>query len=178
MDILNTYQNILSTIKDNKRPNLQYSKEDFLILFEGLGHAFTEVDEEKIIHILCILDHCASKTEIFEGLLCKILKSDQFSTKIKIYTLSTTQKFIIQRRNQHGEPLPSYYLEAVTALLKTKDAELFEWSLRSIDEMGPQGRPLVHEILKHRPKGFKLFNKHWRNSHELIEMLLEKWNLK
>jgi len=122
------------------------------------------------------MDHSRNSHEMFEGTLCKLLHHPRSDQDLVIYTLCATQKYIIQRRNFTGDKLPDYYLDAIRKLLKTKNPETKEWTLRTIDQMGAQGKKLANDILKVRPRFLSLLNKHNRNSHEIIEMLLKRWN--
>lgn len=182
MNIENTYNDVLVSLKKEKRPLLKQNDDDFKELFLALGNSLNSIEmhesKEMIKKVLCILDHTTNHSPIFEGILCKILKSKDVPTDLKVYTLSTTQKFIIQRRNFMGEPLPSFYIDTLSDLLDVKDPELYEWTLRTIDEMGVQGKKLVHKILKTRPRFLQMLKKHNQNSHDIIEMLLVKWGFR
>lgn len=185
MDIQNTYDKILQDLKNETRPLLKLKEEDFKECFLALGNSFENLknsyndkkSEEEIKQTLCILDHTTNHSPIFEGILCRILKADFITTEIKIYCLSATQGMIIQRRNFLGEKLPDFYLDTLELLLKSKDPELYEWTLRTIDETGSQGKSLAKTILSSRPRFLKMLNSHYRNSHDLIEMLTNKWGL-
>ncbi len=188
MDINQKYQEIINALKEGKRSLTSIKEPEFKELFIKLGEAFQRIEDENssnlnddlqsIERILCILEHSRNFSPIFEGLLCRLLKSTKLPNQLKIYALGASQGFIIQRRNFLGESLPGFYLETLELLLDSDDPELYEWNLRIIDETGNQGKKLAEKILKTRPRFLKMLNKHNRNSHDIIQMLIEKWGLR
>ena len=126
-------------------------------------------------NIFCLLGHVKRPHEIFEGLICKILNRRGVPHSLKIFALNASGKYIIQRRNQLAQKLPAFYLEAIRPLLSTNIPELKEWALRTIDEMGDQGKPFISDILKNRPRFLAMLNKHNRHCHDIIKVLIKKW---
>lgn len=175
MDIQKLYLQTLAELRKDHRPKHQFTREQFIFLFQELSKALEAKDWELMEKIFCLLNNVNRSHEILEGLICKILNRKQVPPPIKIFALNASGKYIIQRRNQLGDKLPAFYLEAIRSLLPSKNVELKEWVLRTIDEMGDQGKPLIGDILKHRPRFLAMFNKHNRHSHDIIELLVKKW---
>ena len=175
-----TYRQILAQHQRGERPQYRFNQRQFHWLFLSLGQALEQQDWQHMDKLFCLLvaaRDTRSSGEIFEGPICKILKREEVPSTVKIFALNASCKYVIQRRNQLSQKLPPYYLQAIRGLLSDKDPELKEWILRTIDEMGGQGKPLVHDILKHRPRFYHMFNRHHRNTHDIIEVLLSKWGL-
>ena len=177
MDIQKLYLQTLEGLKGHHRPKHNFTHEQFLFLFQTLEKALEEKDWELMEKIFCLLGHAKRPHEIFEELICKILNHTQVPLSLKIFTLNASGKYIIQRRNQLAQKLPTFYLEAIRSLLSTNKPELKEWALRTIDEMGNQGKPLISDILKNRPRFLSMLNKHNRYCHDIIESLVKKWGL-
>ena len=177
LDVQKLYQQILQGIVGEKRPLIPLNPEEARELFVMLGTSLDQKQWERVKKVLCVLGHTHSYQEIFEGPLCKILNRQDPPHSIKIFALTASTRHVIQRRNQLSQSLPPYYLEAVGSLLTTKSAELKEWVLRTIDEMGYQGKTLAPPVLKNRPRSWHMFNLHHRNSHDIIEWLVKKWGL-
>ena len=178
MDIKKLYFQTLEGLKNHQRPQHDFTDEQFLFLFQNLGQSLEEKDWELAKKIFCLLSHVKQPHEIFEGLICKILNRRGVPHSLKIFALNASGKYIIQRRNQLAQKLPAFYLEAVRCLLSTNRPELKEWALRTIDEMGDQGKPFINDILKNRPRFLAMLNKHNRHCHDIIELLIKKWSLR
>ncbi|MCY4644011.1 MAG: hypothetical protein OXB88_05280 [Bacteriovoracales bacterium] len=175
MDIEQSYEKALRTLKRGLRPRHPWGPKEFLFLAESLKEALTSQNEKLIEQILCLLQGTERTPEIFEDLLCRLLALSWPSSRIKIFALDTSTKYIIQRRRKLSLPLPPLYLKTVGLLLENPNPELKEWALRVIDEMGKEGRPLASHILKNRPRFWQMGNKHHRHCHDIIEMLMTKW---
>ena len=175
MDIARTYTQIIDDLKNHHRPRVIFGDQDFNQLLQALYHALAAEEWREAEKIFCLLNHSSRPHAIFEGLLCQALNRHSIPSRIKIFALGASASYIIERRNQLALKLPAFYLDAIRALLPTRDAELKEWTLRTIDAMGPQGKPLVEDILRHRPRSWAMLNRHHRHSHDIIERLVSKW---
>ncbi|MCK6596687.1 MAG: hypothetical protein L6Q33_15940, partial [Bacteriovoracaceae bacterium] len=77
---------------------------------------------------------------------------------------------------KNGVMIPQELMNQLKELLKSSNPEVLEWSLRTIDSLGPLGLRLQEEIKKNRPGIGAFFNKHKKNSLEIIDHLERQWN--
>jgi hypothetical protein len=76
-----------------------------------------------------------------------------------------------------GNMMPSEFFDILKNLLKTKSPELLEWTLRTIESMGPLNFRLKTEIINSRPGMKKIFNSHLRACDEIINLLESQWKI-
>ena len=67
-------------------------------------------------------------------------------------------------------------MKAIPPLLKHQDPEVVEWTLRTIESLGHQSIMLKEDVLKARPGITALFNKHKKNSQDLVDFLIKRWS--
>jgi hypothetical protein len=74
-----------------------------------------------------------------------------------------------------GVMISGVYFDLLKKLLKNKNPEVLEWTLRTIDSMGPMSLRLKKEVLEARPGLMKFFNQHQKSSSQIIELLEKQW---
>jgi len=68
------------------------------------------------------------------------------------------------------------YIEILRTFLNSNNHELVEWSLRTIDQIGPQGRLLQKEIAQNKMKLKSLINPRAKAITQLVEMFEKRWS--
>lgn len=173
MDIEKRYQDIIDALKKGHRYLEPINKEHLATLSEAIHN--TE-DDEQLKKIFCILDNTQSNCREMAEPLISFLKKDSVSVDLKVYALEATRKHIIDGHFKNGRRLPGEYLMALKGLLKQKDPELLEWTLRVIDECGSQSIFFREDVKNIRPSFFKIYNKHYRAILQLCEYLERRWS--
>jgi len=89
-------------------------------------------------------------TSDFNDLFFKSL--DRIKNKeIIIYLLGASQKHIVGHALKTGTMIPLEYFEKLKSLLKNEHPEVIEWTLRTIESMGPLSMRLKQEVLASKP---------------------------
>ena len=132
-------------------------------------------DQNKTLKkILCILDNSQNTTSELNDLFIKTLKEIK-DQEILIYTLSASQKHVIADGLKNGKMISIDFFEVLKNLLLSKNPEIKEWTLRTIETMGPLSLRFKKEVLAAKPGFLKVFNQHQKNSFQLIEYLEKEW---
>ena len=171
------FKETINKLKNHERPKINLTPE----LIEKIKTEWREIiseskiDTTKLQKILCLLDNTHNLTTEFQELIIETL------TKVKdaetmIYTLAAAKKHVIEENLKNGVMIPQKMMEELRRLLTHPEPEVFEWVLRTIDDLGPLGLRLRDDILKNRPGIGALFNKHKKNSLEIIDHLEKKFN--
>lgn len=171
------FKGIIQKLKNNERPKILLGPE----LIQQIKLEWSEIisdskiDTVRLQKILCILDNTHSLSTEFQDLIIETL------TKVKdaettIYTLAAAKKHVIEENLKNGVMVPQRMMELLKQLLSHPEPEVFEWTLRTIDDLGPLGLRLREEILKKRPGIGAFFNKHKKNSLEIIDHLEKKFH--
>lgn len=168
------YQDTLLKLKSGQRPQIKLNAE----MIEGLKlewqNALNTNASETITKILCILDNTQNTTSELNELFFKTLKTMKDSDLL-VYTLSASQKHVIAEALKTGVMIPMEYFEILKNLLLSKNPEVKEWTLRTIETMGPLSLRLKKEVLNAKPGLMKLINSHQKKSAQLIEFLESEW---
>lgn len=171
MNLEEIFQNVLAKLERGERPLLRLSREDFL----ELKKVWTQASDTETIHkVLCLLDNCHSLSPEFDELIIEHLHERQHPQTI-IFTLSAATKHVLALKMRNGDPVPAAFIDALGALLAHKNAEVLEWTLRTIVELGRQGKRLRAQIQAHRPGFSAIFNVHKRNAQEIIDLIERTW---
>jgi type I site-specific restriction-modification system R (restriction) subunit len=175
MDIESAYQEIISQLRDGKRPRVKRSQEEFQELSANLLKLVNEdsINQTELQKILCILDHTQNKSSLFDEVLPECLRKITEKDSL-IYLLSVSQTHLVERLALEGNPLPASYIESLKNLLKSADLEVLEWALRTIEGIGRQSFRLHKEVLEIKP-GPLTFNKNKKNIREIIQLLEKQW---
>jgi len=86
-----------------------------------------------------------------------------------------TQQRQEEARFQKGLRLEFEFLETLKPLLRHRDPEVVEWTLRLIEGCGPQGIYFLREFDTIKPPPWKWFNSHQRAVREIIALLERRW---
>ena len=144
------YQEILANLQKGGRPSVSLRPENLSEIKASWEKSLNPLDIEQLSRLLCILRHSKTLSPNFDTLFWRTLSHPDCPSQILILTLGTLSRQIIDRCEQRGERLPSQLAERLRPLLSHPDAEVFEWSLRTVELMGPQGVLLKKEILQRR----------------------------
>lgn len=124
--------------------------------------------------ILCILDHCITQSDVLEAPIFKLMNSE-LDNELHIFALSVFQKQVITRYQKEGHPLSPEILNVLKNLLKHKNMDVREWTLRVCESVGKQNLKLKAQILESRPKVFLFKSESEKNCIELIELMQKQW---
>ena len=171
MDIEGHYQKIITEIEQGHRALVRFNSQELETLRQELSKPLASDRLEKV---LCLVEHSATLYGAFEEALIKLLQQNLSDAQI-IFALNCARKHIIQARGQKGQRLTFDFLETLKKYLYSHSPEVVEWTLRTIDECGPQGIYFLQEFDKIKPPPWKWFNKHQRSVREIIEMLERRW---
>jgi hypothetical protein len=174
MDLEARYLKILAELDKGHRGLERFSEDEVKEIQSKIGSALKKKNFSELEKYLCLIDHSASNLPQLEDDLILLLNSD-LPTHIKIFTLDASRKHIINSRVQRGQRLTFEFLEALKNNLYSKDPELVEWTLRTIEESGNQGVYFLRDFDKIRPAPWRWFNAHQRAVVEIITMLERRW---
>ena len=170
-----TYAETLEKLKKGERPQyrldqntLEYCCQHWHDLNEQQSH------EGDFLPLLCILDHCKKGDLSFVDPIVWTLTNRQEKDLI-VYTLSAAHKIVLEECERLGERVPFNFIKALKKPLTSKEPEVVERTLRTIEALGHQSIILKEDVLKVKPGMLALFNEHRKNSKELIEYLSRRW---
>lgn len=180
MNTLNTefnldqhYNECIEKLKAGSRPQIKLTIELIESLISEWDKALSNGNNENINKILCLLDNSQSTTKAFDTRLIDLLESGK--GEILVFALSVVQKQTIAQSQKSGVMFDMRLLEALKSLLKIEDPELKEWTLRTIESLGPLSLRLKKEILEAKPSFLSLFNSHNKNSAQIIDFMQKDW---
>ncbi len=174
MNIEALYQDILEQLKEGKRPMLELSQNEIDTLvqeWERRCHS-----PENLRPLLAIFDHCRKEHQEFQALLIKTLQSVQDSETL-IFTLSAFQKHVIEFYQKRGLRFPMKILESFKTLLQHQNFEVLEWTLRTIEQLGPQGIVLKESLIMRKPGFLQGLRPQQKIIKQLIEIIFQNWGL-
>ncbi|MBC7713888.1 MAG: hypothetical protein H7177_11145 [Rhizobacter sp.] len=171
---LRIYQEIIEKLKNDQRPKIVLTAELMAELKAEWEKALSSSNNETIKKILCILDNTQTTTSELNELFFKTLKEIK-DQEILIYTLSASQKHVIADSFKTGKMISYEYFEILKNLLLDKNPEVKEWTLRTIENLGPLSLRFQKEVLAAKPGLIKLFNQHQKASAQIIEFLEKEW---
>lgn len=176
MNLEETYQTIINGLKNGGRGSIKLSKEDVIFL-QGELNRVAELTSERINQVLCILSHDQGYHKQLALPLLRLIKNIKDSETL-VFALSAFSRHGIAARLREGERMDMETLKMLETLLVHSSGEVVEWGLRTIDEMGSQGRYFLPLLQKIKPGMVAtLVNKHKKNSKEIIEMLEKRWRI-
>lgn len=173
------YEDTLLKLKNGQRPQVKLTPELITELKQIWENTLalkvnSAQQNETIKKILCILDHTQNSTSELNHLFIKTLQEIK-DQELIIYTLSASQKHVVTDGLKSGRMIEMEYFDALKSLLKIKNPEIVEWTLRTIETMGPLSLRFKKEVLASRPGLMKFFNPHLRASSQLIDYLEKEW---
>lgn len=170
-----SYQKVLEQLKKSQRPQLLLSNEslDFLVSHWAYLNE-TNAPEGDYLPMLCLLDHAKKGSLAFVAPLSWTLGNRQ-EKDLLVYSLSAGHKVILEECERLGERVPFDFIKALKAPLISSEPEVVEWTLRTIEALGHQSIILKEDVQKSRPGILALFNEHKKNSKELVDYLMKRW---
>lgn len=178
MDIESVYQEVMGKLKNNQRPLLKLTPDNFAFYLETLQAYLksTPLDLSNAHKVLLILGHGQSGDLRFEGPLLGLMSHPEATSSLIISALSASQIHLIKQAKLEGRRASFAYLEALKKLLYHADPEVVEWSLRTLDQLGGQGILLKEDLRKIRPGISAVFNQHKKNIQQIVDMLLKRFS--
>lgn len=177
MDIQKAYAQIIDQLKNDGRGFVKLTNEEIDFLNNSLTLNTSPLELEQIF---CILAHDLNfHPQICEKLFEILPNFDHKSDKdLIIFGLSALRRHHFEARSRLGDPVTTNYLKIIEMFLLSKEAELVEWSLRSIEELGGQGRYFIPHLKKIEPTRFSLiFNTHKRHIYDILNILKVRFKL-
>ena len=173
------YQDTILKLKNAQRPQIKLTPElleELKLVWENaLAPAIDKAHQnETIKKILCILDNSQNTTSDFNELFIRTLKEIK-EHELIIYTLSASQKHVIADGLKNGKMISMEFFDILKELLLNKNPEIKEWTLRTIETMGPLSLRLKKEVLASKPGLMKIFNPPLKASSQLIDYLEKEW---
>lgn len=173
------YQDTIEKLKNGQRPQIKLTPEllaEIKLEWEKALSSGTDkvLQNETLKKILCILDNSQTTTSELNELFIKTLKEIKDHEMI-VYALSASQKHVIADGLKNGKMISMEYFDILKTLLLSKNPEVKEWTLRTIETMGPLSLRLKKEVLAAKPGLMKIFNQHQKASSQLIEYLEKEW---
>ena len=170
MNIETTYQKIIEELNKGHRGLVRLSDEDEVQLVGLLER------KEKLLEVLCILEHSSGPSLRFGPSLISLLNSP-LEDSLVIFSLNCSRRHIVEARFQRGLRLEFDFLETLKKLLFHQNPEVVEWTLRLIEGCGNQGIYFSREFAKIKPPPWKWFNPHQRAIREIIALLENRWSV-
>lgn len=176
----NLYQDTIEKLKNDIRPRIMLTPEmkaEIVRIWEESLNRGTDTIEsnEKLKQIFCVLDNAHASTAEFNELFIRTLKVLKNSDLI-IYALGAARKHVIEHALKTGDMISYEFFETMKSLLENKNPEVKEWTLRTIETLGPMSLRLKEEVIKAKPGILSLLNKHQKASAQIIDLLESEWN--
>jgi len=169
------YLDIIAKLKAHQRPLLKLTPELIDELkFDWQNSLKDTVDHQTILEILCILDNTQNTSNAFNDLFL-ITFEKCTNEDLLIHTLAASQKHLVAESLKSGVMPPQAYFDCLKTLLKNKKPEVIEWTLRTIESMGPLSLRLKLEVRAAKPGISKFFNSHQKSASQIIELLEKQW---
>ncbi|PIP89494.1 MAG: hypothetical protein COW01_03280 [Bdellovibrionales bacterium CG12_big_fil_rev_8_21_14_0_65_38_15] len=169
------YGELMNRLEKDERPHLELS-DDVLNQIKNLWtNALETQDNQRINSIMCVLDYTRHTYDLFDDHFYQTLESTLSHTTL-VFTLGASWKHMLGRWSRSGDRITMRYIEILRTFLNSKNHELVEWSLRTIDQIGPQGRLLQKEIAQNKMKLKSLINPRAKAITQLVEMFEKRWS--
>ncbi len=169
------YLDIMAKLKAHQRPLLKLTPELIEELSIDWQKALNEpIDKQGLLEILCILDNTQNTSNAFNELFIITFEKCTHSDQL-IHALAASQKHLVAQSLKSGVMLPQAYFDCLKNLLKNKNPEVIEWTLRTIEAMGPLSLRLKLEVRAAKPGLTKFFNPHQKSAAQIIELLEKQW---
>lgn len=169
------YREVIELLKKSQRPQLNLDEQSLSFLINHWRKLNSdEASESDYLPLLCILDHAKKGSLDFCEPLCETL-TNRKEKDLLVYTLTAAHKVILEECERLGERVPFPFIKALKVPLKSSEAEVVEWTLRTIEALGHQSIILKEDVIASRPGLMALFNEHKKNSKELVDYLIKRW---
>lgn len=166
-----TYETCIEKLKMGARPHIRLTDELALAINEAWP---LKDDSEVLKQILCILDNSMNTTSAFDEKLLHSLGETK-KPETLIFLLSAIQKQTIAHSQKTGNMISFEFFNRFKTLLLSDHPELKEWTLRTIESLGPLSLRLKKEILEAKPNLIQRLNAHHKNSAQIIEYMEKDW---
>lgn len=175
-ELQSLYHETLNKLQKGERPIIHLNQDELAFALEYLKKLNqNKAPTSEYLPLLCVLDHSKKGSLTFAEPLAEIYR-ERNESEILIYSLSAALKVIIEECERQGERIPFSFMKSLPRLLSHKDPEVVEWTLRTIEALGHQSIILKDDVLKARPGLSALFNKHKKNTQELVDYLIKRWS--
>lgn len=169
------YNDIIEKLKAGKRPLVKLSPSECDELREKFLSAANNQNKDELYPLLCILDNTQTFiADLDQAFLCAFEKFQDAQTLVLL--LGCMQRHIIEYKAMRGNRLTMDFLNILDRGLRHEDAEVLEWTLRTVEAMGSQGIYFKATMKEVKPNMLAVFNKHKKASKQIIEMLEKRWN--
>lgn len=179
MNYQEIYQETIAKLKRDERPLIKLDSALIGHLKEVWNTSIeNEINEEALRQILCILDNTQNMSREFNEQFFVTIEKLRVHTKydeLLIYTLAASQKHVVAEALKSGVMIPGVYFDQIKKILETKNPEVLEWTLRTVESMGPLSLRFQKEIRLLRPSMLKMFNQHQKATFQIIELLEKEW---
>lgn len=169
------YTSLIERLNKGERAHLELDKVILDEIDQRWHQALEQNNAADLNAVLCVLDHSRHPIAEFEDLFFLTLESS-LAPDQKIFALSASWKHLLDRWSRAGDRVPMRYLEILRTLLVQENLELREWALRTIDQVGPQGRMLSKEVFAAKAGWKSLVNPHAKAISQLVGMFEKRWN--
>lgn len=176
MNTNDLYLDTIAKLKRDIRPLILLTPELILRLKLEWQNALnaSNIDQSSLKKILCILDNTQNMTSELNELFIKTLEQSH-DPDLLIYTLAASQKHVIGESLRTGNMISNAYFQKLKELLKSKNPEVLEWTLRTIEAMGPLSLRFIKDVRDIKPGVLKFFNPHLKSSSQLITLMEKQW---
>lgn len=176
MNYQELYTQTIEKLKRHERPLIKLDTELIMELKTQWQKAIAgpSINQETLTKILCILDNTQNYTSELNDLFFQSLSKIR-EHEILVYILAASQKHIVSESLRTGVVIPTLYIDQLKQLLKNKNPEVLEWTLRTIESMGPLSLRLKKEVREINPSFLKSFNTHQKSATQIIELLENQW---
>lgn len=175
MNIDELYQKTIESLEKGERALNRFTKDELGQLVEQLEAELKNQDTARLEKILCLVDHTATDDGRFGPAIREAL-SKNLAPRLLVFALNCARKHVIQAKFKRGHRLDGEFLIILQKLLHSKEPEVVEWTLRTIEECGNQGVFFLRDLDKIKPAPWKWFNPHQRAVREIITMLERRWS--
>ncbi len=169
------YGELINRLEKDERPHLELSEGVLNQIKTLWTHSLESLDNQRINSIMCVLDHTRHCYDLFDDHFYQSLESNLEDTTL-VFTLGASWKHMLGRWSRSGDRITTRYIEILRKFLNSKNHELVEWSLRTIDQIGPQGRLLQKEISQNKMKLKSFINPRAKAITQLVEMFEKRWS--
>lgn len=180
MNYQELYQETIAKLKRDERPLIKLGPELIAHLKDSWNEAIqAEINEAALRQILCILDNTQNVSREFNEHFFVTIEKLRVHAKydeLLIYTLAASQKHVVAEAMKSGVMIPGVYFDHLKAMLQSKNPEVLEWTIRTIESMGPMSLRFQKEIRSLRPSMLKIFNQHQKATFQIIELLEKEWS--
>jgi hypothetical protein len=170
------FKEIVHQLQNGKRPRLKLKPteiEECVSYWNDSLHL--KSPKEKLISLLCILDHTTNSHPDIQKLYIETIKVTK-DKELLVYLLSGSLKHITEHCHKNGNRVSFDYLNTLEGTINSSEPEVVEWTLRCIEALGSQSIFFKQKVLAARPSLFKMFNKNNRSVAQLIDYLEKRWS--